>query len=57
MKAYSRSNPRPALKRFKLEPKFPHHRSEGLTHRRNRGSMLQPNQRDMGIPGHNYAEQ
>jgi hypothetical protein len=26
------------IKRFKLETKYPHHRSEGLTRRRNRGT-------------------
>lgn len=29
------------IKRFKLEPVFTHHRSEGLTRRRNAGSVLQ----------------
>lgn len=28
------------IKRFKLETKYPHHRSEGLTRRRNRGTRL-----------------
>lgn len=30
------------LKKFKLDPRYPHHRSEGMTRRRNRGSVLQP---------------
>lgn len=29
------------FKRFKLAPKYPHHRSDGMTHRRNKGSALQ----------------
>lgn len=29
------------LKKFKKEPKYAHHRSEGLTRRRNKGSALQ----------------
>lgn len=29
------------LKKFKKEPRFMHHRSEGLTRRRNRGSLYQ----------------
>lgn len=28
--------------KFKMNPKYPHHRSEGMTHRRNGGSKLQP---------------
>lgn len=31
------------FKRFKLEPKYIHQRSEGLTHRRNKGTALQVN--------------
>jgi len=33
---------KPVLKKFKKEPKYPHHRSEGLTHRHNKGTVLQP---------------
>lgn len=29
------------LKKFKLNPKYPHLRSDGMTHRRNKGSKLQ----------------
>lgn len=29
------------LKKFRLRPRFPHKRSEGLTRRRNGGSFLQ----------------
>lgn len=32
---------KPPLKKFKKDPKYTHHRSEGLTRRRNRGSKLQ----------------
>lgn len=44
MQAYTRharQEGKPALKRFKLAPKYAHHRSDGMTHRRNRGSVLQ----------------
>lgn len=30
-----------SLKRFRREPRYPHHRSDGLTWRRNRGSQYQ----------------
>lgn len=30
------------IKKFKMDPKFPHHRSDGMTKRRNGGSYLQP---------------
>ncbi len=30
------------IKKFKKEPKYPHHRSDGLTKRKNGGSYLQP---------------
>lgn len=33
------------LKKFKLNPKYPHKRSDGMTHRRNRGSQWQVPQR------------
>jgi hypothetical protein len=33
--------PRRELRRFKLDPKYPHLRSEGLTARRNAGTHLQ----------------
>lgn len=42
MTAYNRKKDAPGLKKFKLSPKYPHLRSEGLTHRTNRGSKLQP---------------
>lgn len=29
------------LKKFRKVTKYPHHRSEGLTHRRNKGSQFQ----------------
>lgn len=29
------------IRKFKQEPKYTHHRSEGMTHRRNAGSYLQ----------------
>lgn len=29
------------IKKFKLRPRYPHLRSEGLTRRRNRGTVLQ----------------
>lgn len=32
---------KPILKKFKLDPKYTHHRSEGLTRRKNKGSKLQ----------------
>lgn len=32
---------KPVLKKFKKEPKYTHHRSEGLTRRRNKGTALQ----------------
>ena len=44
MQAYSRTG-KQVLKRFKKEPKYTHHRSEGLTHRTNKGSALQSWQR------------
>lgn len=42
MKAYNRKGEKPLLKKFKKVTKYPHHRSDGLTHRTNRGSQLQP---------------
>ena len=42
MKAYCRHSDKPLLKKFKKDPKYTHHRSEGLTRRTNRGSQLQP---------------
>jgi hypothetical protein len=42
MKAYNRNGDKPVLKKFKKATKYQHHRSEGMTHRTNRGSQLQP---------------
>jgi hypothetical protein len=39
------------LKKFKLNPKFPHHRSDGLTWRRNRGSKYQVGQKSTSCEG------
>lgn len=30
------------LKKFKLDPKYPHNRSDGMTRRNNAGTHLQP---------------
>ncbi len=30
------------MKKFKLNPRYEHKRSSGMTHRRNKGSVLQP---------------
>jgi hypothetical protein len=32
--------PNVRIRRFKLASKYPHHRSEGLTHRNNRGTQM-----------------
>jgi hypothetical protein len=33
------------IKKFRLETRYPHLRSEGMTRRRNKGSVLQPDRR------------
>lgn len=44
MKAHTKSG-KIGLKKFKKEPRYPHHRSDGLTWRTNKGSQLQPREK------------
>lgn len=37
----NRNRTKPVLKKFKLDPKYPHNRSEGLTWRTNKGTKYQ----------------
>lgn len=42
VQAYNRKSGKPDIKKFRKEPRYTHHRSEGLTRRTNKGSALQP---------------
>lgn len=42
------------IKKFKLNPRYPHHRSEGLTWRRNSGSILQERANGRKVAAHKF---